>query len=88
MQKREKNGVKNYSQKLVHTQMLGKNWWKNIINIFKSELMLYISTSVWLLRTPNTDWNLNFQHFLCEIAQKMQKNNKFAGKFSQKNGFF
>ena len=44
--------------------------------------MLYISTSVWVLRTPNAGQNLHFQHCLCYKAEK-----KFAAKFSKKMDF-
>ena len=27
--------------------------------------LLYISTSVWVLQTPNTGQNMRFEHFLC-----------------------
>ena len=27
--------------------------------------LLYIQTSVWMLRTPNAGRNIHFQHFLC-----------------------
>ena len=29
----------------------------------KKTMVWYISTSIWVLRTPNTGWNSHFQHF-------------------------
>ena len=43
-------------------------------------LWLYISTSIWVMRTPNVGWNSHFQHFLC-------KRNKFDAKFSKQTFF-
>ena len=42
---------------------------KNYLNL-SIRGVLYISTSVWVLRTPNTGRNNNFQHFLCKKAKK------------------
>ena len=46
--------------------------------------VLYISTSVWVLRTPNAGRMSHFQHFLCK---KAEKNKKFAAKFCKKQFF-
>ena len=35
--------------------------------------MMYISTFVWVLHTPNAGGNSHFQHILCKKAEKMQK---------------
>ena len=35
--------------------------------------MLYISTSVWLLRTPNAGQNSHFQHFYCFFCSVVPK---------------
>ena len=34
------------------------------------KVLLYIMTSVWVLRTPNADWNSHFQFFLCKKLKK------------------
>ena len=44
----------------------------SIIWILECQL-LNISTSVWMLHTPNTGRNLHFQHFLCKKAEKNPK---------------
>ena len=35
--------------------------------------VLYISTSIWVLRTPNFGWNMRFQRFLCLKAKNCKK---------------
>ena len=50
-------------------------------------LMLYISTGVWVLHTANVGQNSHFQRFFCKKAEKTQKSNKFAAKFSKKPFF-
>ena len=57
-------------------------FWKQICAFFYSKVilpidMLYISTSVWVLCTPNAGQNLNFQHFSCLEAKKRKKVRKF-----------
>ena len=44
--------------------------------------MLYILTSVWVLRTTNAGRNCHFQRFLCK---KPKKSKKFAANFSIKS---
>ena len=44
-------------------------------------LVLYILTSLWVLRTPNTGRNMLFQHFSAKKAKKEEH----WGKYS-KNG--
>ena len=46
--------------------------------------VLYISTSVWVLRTPNANQNSHFQRF----SAKKQKKQEFCSKFLQKTRFF
>ena len=46
--------------------------------------VLYISTSVWVRRTPNAGRNSHFQCFLCK---KAEKNKKFEAKFCKKHVF-
>ena len=46
--------------------------------------LLYILTSVWVVRTPNAGQNSNYQHFLCKKAKKSKK---FAAKFCKKQVF-
>ena len=46
--------------------------------------MLYISTSVWVLRTPNAGRNSHFQHF----SAKSLKKQDICSKFLQKTCFF
>ena len=46
--------------------------------------LLYILTSVWVLRTPNAGWNLHFQHFCAKKLKKYKKSNKFNAKFRKK----
>ena len=45
--------------------------------------MLYILTTVWLLRTPNTNQNIVFHAF-----GKQAENEENGGKIEPKNGFF
>ena len=47
--------------------------------------VLYISTSVWVLHTPNAGLNSHFQHFFYNKA-KISK--KFAANFCTKTCFF
>ena len=47
--------------------------------------MLYILTSIWVLRTPNTGQNMQFYHFLGIKATIYFLSKKFAAKLS-KNG--
>ena len=42
----------------------------------KDSLVLYISTMVWVLRTPHAGWNMHFQHFLCWKAKKKKNCSK------------
>ena len=46
--------------------------------------LLYISTSVWVLGTPNAGRNSHFQH----KAEKTQKNDKLGVKFSIQTFFW
>ena len=46
--------------------------------------MLNISTSLWVLRTPNAGRISHFQHFLCKNPKKSKN---FAAKFSKKQFF-
>ena len=46
--------------------------------------MLYISTSVWVLRTPNAGWNSHFHFF---FAKKLKKSKKYAANFCKKHVF-
>ena len=46
--------------------------------------MLYISTSVWVLRTPNVGRYSHFQRFCCK---KPKTSKKFAANFSKKQVF-
>ena len=55
----------------------------------KNKEVLYISTRVWVLHTPNASWNLNLTSFFCaEKPKEMQTSKKFAAQLSQKNIFF
>ena len=47
--------------------------------------MLYISTSVWVLHTPNAGQNLHYKCFSRRKAIKMQK--KIVAKFCKKQAF-
>ena len=40
---------------------------------FYQGYLLYISTRVWVLRTPNAGQNRHFQHFCCKKPAKMLK---------------
>ena len=54
-------------------------------NLYKKvDYVLYILTSVWVLRTPNAGRNGHFQHFFCKKAQKSKK---FAANFCKKHFF-
>ena len=41
--------------------------WNNLVRL------LNILTSVWVLRTPNADWNMLFKHFLHKKAENRKK---------------
>ena len=56
----------------------------NLEIFMKKSNLLYISTSVWMLRTPNAGRNSNFQPFFCK---KPEKRKKFAANSSKKQGF-
>ena len=47
----------------------------------KLSYLLFILTSVWVLRTPNAGRNNHFQHFFCKKARNLQQ-------ISAKNMFF
>ena len=61
---------KNISERLIWLKMFGKNF-----NIYRQSL-LYISTCVWVLHTPNPGWSLIF----CGFARFWFKNDKKWGK--------
>ena len=48
--------------------------------------VVYISSSVWVLRTQNAGWNLYFPHFLCKKAEKCKKGTNLLQKWA-KNWF-
>ena len=48
--------------------------------------MLHISTSVWVMRTPNAGRNGHFLHFLCK--KNLKKSKKFEANFSKKQVLF
>ena len=54
----------------------------------KSGLCLYISTSVWVLRTPHARRNSHFQRFCCKKPKYSKKFAEICSKFLQKTGFF
>ena len=54
---------------------------KLTIQIIMMAWMLYILTSIWVLRTPNAGRNRHFQHF---SAKKLKKKQKICSKFQQK----
>ena len=47
--------------------------------------LLYILTSIWVLRMPNAGRISHFQHFCCKKAKKKKE---ICSKFLQKNRFF
>ena len=47
-------------------------------------LLLYISTSVWVLRTPNAGRN---SHFQCFLRKKAKKRQEICSKILQKTRF-
>ena len=53
-------------------------------SLHNSRGMLYISTSIWVLGTPNPGQNSHFQHFL----QKTLKKQEICSNFLQKTRFF
>ena len=51
--------------------------------------LLYISTSGWVLCTPNAGWNSNFQHFCAKkLKNCKKKSSKIGVKFSKKLFFW
>ena len=46
--------------------------------------VLYISTSIWVLRTPKAGQNMLFTCFLCKKAEKGRKSKKIDAKFDKK----
>ena len=54
----------------LRSEFVAKN---KTTNIKMMNLVLYISTSVWVLRTPNTGKNIVFLHFSCQNAEKGEK---------------
>ena len=55
-----------------------------IVLLLSIGCVLYISTSVWVLRTPNAGRNDHFQRFYSFF---LEKNKKFAANFSKKEFF-
>ena len=53
----------------------------------KSYIELYILTSLWLLHTPNTDWNMLFQCFSLKKHKKKEKARQL-GENLAKNGLY
>ena len=59
-----------------------------ICHVFiKHHQLLYISTSVWVLRTPNAGWNSHFQRFCCKKPKKQEICRNLQQIFA-KNSFF
>ena len=52
------------------------------------QLILYILTSVWVLRTPKAGLNMLFHCILFKKAEKRKKNRKIEAEFSKKLGSF
>ena len=67
---------------LWKTGPYGQYWFKCrvLINVW----VLYISTSVWVLRTPNAGWNDHFQRFYLFF---LEKSKKLAANFIKKQFF-
>ena len=65
----------------TYNRLLIKHW-KSRANLHT--FMLYISTSVWVLRNPNAGRNRHFQRFCCK---KPSKSKNFAANFSKKQSF-
>ena len=69
------------------TKIRKPNFWFKLINdsllVFHKQL-LYISTSVWVLRTPNDGRNSHFQRFCCKNRKKARN----LQQISAKNSFF
>ena len=62
-----------------------KNLWEGQ---FIDPSVLYISTSVWMLRTPKAGLNSHFQHFAAKNLKKTLKRQEICSKFQQKTGYF
>ena len=45
--------------------------------------VFYISTSIWVLHTPNEGWNMHFQCFFCKKAEKGRKAKKLRQNLSK-----
>ena len=45
-------------------------------NMKMKNLVFYISTSIWVLHTPNSGQNILFQHFSCQNTEKGEKARK------------
>ena len=50
--------------------------------------LLYISTSNWVLHTPNAGWNILFQPFFVQKSRKRKKKQQICCKIWQTNVFF
>ena len=59
--------------KLLISTMLFKFGSLKVSNKMSYSRLLYISTSVWVLRTPNAGQNGHFQRFLCKKPKKKQE---------------
>ena len=72
------------AQPEIHHRTLQGGYNAKNYKSIKRWCLLYISTSVWVLRTPNAGPNSHFQRFL---LQKAKKSKKFAANFCKKQVF-